>query len=57
MAWRPDPGDLAVAVQGVLTENGIEIPLPQRDLRVRNVGAIKDALDEVLGRAPGDRSS
>ena len=55
--WPAVCSDLAVAVQSILAKEGIEIPVPQRDLHVRNILEIKDALGQAIGRAPDRRSS
>jgi small-conductance mechanosensitive channel len=37
--------DLAVAVNRALAENGITIPFPQRDLHLRNLDQVREALE------------
>jgi small-conductance mechanosensitive channel len=44
--------DLAVATTEALATAGITIPFPQRDLHLRNVPELRDALKEVV-RLPG----
>jgi small-conductance mechanosensitive channel len=57
--WLPVLSDLAVATYRALTEAGITIPFPQRDLHLRNVPELRDAVtDAVRGsreREPQDR--
>ncbi len=38
--WRPVVHEYHMAVVNVLSENGIEIPFPQRDIHVRSVQAL-----------------
>ncbi len=46
--------DLAVATEEAFAAAGIQIPFPQRDLHVRNVAELQDALAEAVrvGRSP-----
>jgi small-conductance mechanosensitive channel len=53
--WLAVMSDLAVAASEALEEAGITIPFPQRDLHLRNLPALRDALKEVV-HAPGSRS-
>jgi small-conductance mechanosensitive channel len=50
--WLVVMSELAVATTEALESAGITIPFPQRDLHLRNVPELRDALKEVLGR-PG----
>jgi small-conductance mechanosensitive channel len=43
--WNPVRSDLAVAVNRALAENGITIPFPQRDLHLRNLDQVREALE------------
>ena len=45
--------DLLVAVNNALTDAGIEIPFPQRDLHLRSVDA--DAAERLSSRSPRQR--
>jgi small-conductance mechanosensitive channel len=50
--WLEVMSDLAVATSEALEGAGITIPFPQRDLHLRNVPELRDALKEVV-KAPG----
>jgi len=50
--WLAVMSDLAVAASEALKAAGITIPFPQRDLHLRNLPALRDALKEVV-HAPG----
>jgi small-conductance mechanosensitive channel len=48
--WLPVHSDLAVATNRALAEANITIPFPQRDLHLRNVSELRDAVtDGVRG--------
>jgi len=44
--------DLAVATEEALENAGITIPFPQRDLHLKNVADVREALSETLRQAP-----
>ncbi len=44
--------DLLVAIEKALREAGITIPLPQRDLHLKNLGQLTDALSGRASQAP-----
>jgi small-conductance mechanosensitive channel len=46
--WLPVLSDLAVATSEALEAAGISIPFPQRDLHLRNVPELRDALAEAV---------
>jgi len=52
--WLRVLSDLAVATTEALEAAGITIPFPQRDLHLRNIPELRDALKEVVERAGGD---
>ncbi|MBW2237329.1 MAG: mechanosensitive ion channel, partial [Deltaproteobacteria bacterium] len=43
--WNPVRSDLAVSISRAFAEAGIQIPFPQRDLHLRNLDQVRDALD------------
>ena len=43
--WNPVRSDLAVAINRALAEAGITIPFPQRDLHLRNLDQVREALE------------
>jgi small-conductance mechanosensitive channel/predicted nucleic acid-binding Zn-ribbon protein len=43
--WNPVRSDLAVAITRAFAEAGIQIPFPQRDLHLRNLDDVREALD------------
>ena len=43
--WNPVRSDLAVAITRALAEAGITIPFPQRDLHLRNLDQVREALE------------
>jgi potassium-dependent mechanosensitive channel len=47
--WLGVTSELAVATTEALESAGITIPFPQRDLHLRNVPELRDALKEVVG--------
>jgi small-conductance mechanosensitive channel len=49
--WLPVQSDLAVALNRALAEAGIQIPFPQRDLHVRNVPELREAVAEAMRAA------
>jgi small-conductance mechanosensitive channel len=52
--WVAVMSDLAVATSEALEAAGISIPFPQRDLHLRNIPELRDALREVAGSARAD---
>jgi small-conductance mechanosensitive channel/tetratricopeptide (TPR) repeat protein len=50
--WLGVTSELAVSITEALESAGITIPFPQRDLHLRNVPELRDALKEIVGR-PG----
>jgi small-conductance mechanosensitive channel len=52
--WMAVMSDLAVATTEALEAAGITIPFPQRDLHLRNVPELRDALKEVAQPPRGD---
>jgi small-conductance mechanosensitive channel len=54
--WLSIQSDLAVGINRALGEAGITIPFPQRDLHLRNIPELRDALEEVV-RPPRDDPS
>ena len=51
--WRIVRSQVALSVHDALSEAGIVIPFPQRDLHLRTVD---EAGRNLLGRKPDDRS-
>jgi small-conductance mechanosensitive channel len=49
--WLPIQSELAVATNRALAEAGIQIPFPQRDLHVRNVSELREAVTDALRAA------
>jgi small-conductance mechanosensitive channel len=49
--WLPIQSDLAVGINRALADAGITIPFPQRDLHVRNVPELHEAVTEVVRTA------
>ena len=54
--WLEVMSDLAVATSEALEAAGITIPFPQRDLHLRNVRELRDALNEVIKAPSGSPS-
>ena len=54
--WLKVMSERAVATSEALEAAGITIPFPQRDLHLRNVSEVRDALKEVVKapRGPSD---
>jgi small-conductance mechanosensitive channel len=46
--WMVVTSELAVATSEALEAAGITIPFPQRDLHLRNIPELRDALNEVV---------
>ena len=51
--WIEVMSHLAVATNRALAQSGITIPFPQRDLHLRNIPELRDALKEVAESRPG----
>jgi small-conductance mechanosensitive channel len=49
--WLPVQSDLSVGINRALAEAGIQIPFPQRDLHVRNVSELREAVTEAMQAA------
>ena len=54
--WLKVMSELAVATSEALEAAGINIPFPQRDLHLRNVSEVRDALKEVVKAPRADPS-
>jgi len=52
--WLRVTSDLAVAVTEALQAAGITIPFPQRDLHLRNIPELRDALKDVVSKPGSD---
>jgi small-conductance mechanosensitive channel len=57
MDWLAVMSDLAVATSEALEAAGITIPFPQRDLHLRNVDELRDALKEAVRADRDDTTS
>jgi small-conductance mechanosensitive channel len=51
--WLEVLSDLALATSAAFEQAGITIPFPQRDLHLRNIPELRDALAEVTRSRPG----
>ena len=49
--WLAVQSDLAVGINRALGEAGIQIPFPQRDLHVRNVPELREAVTDAMQAA------